>query len=246
MEKMNFTEALKSVQGTKFKIIQKYQHFAKPGFDIEDMSAEADMAIFEAYKEWDPAQSKFNTFVFKRIGWAIIRALENHNPLFVMNSLAKYDLEAAGETFETVKKNGKTTSEAFNELHGLDGSAEAKSLITKKLYKTYIQFTAQEQFGISFINDGQFSSDENSNFNIFEVVGEEDDHFDLMAQSDIAELSADKQKIAKLLIEGKDIAAVAKAMGMTKVKLLQKYAPQAKKTEVIKIADKFTRMKAKA
>lgn len=227
METINgqtFEEASAKVQGSKYKALNTFKVHTVPGFGIEDMKSELDIALFNAWREWDPEQSKFNTYATNRFNWALFRALETHSPKFKMNALTKADLKAQGETFETLAKNKKTSDAQFNAAYKLDGTKP----FTKEIWRQYVYSRTAKTFGICMINQSQFTSSEDAEFDIMDVAGATDDdsyHFDIMMEHDIQQLDPVKQKIAKMLLDGADIKAVAKEVGMSAVRLLQTYAP---------------------
>lgn len=229
MEKINgmtYEQAAEMVQGTKFKAVARYKQFLNTEFGYEDMISEIDIAIFNAWKEWKPEESKFNTYVTNRINWAMGRALETYNTVFKLNAMTKNDLKAAGETFETIKAAGKTKDADFNKENELDGIKP----FTRDLWNKYVYATTAKTFGIKMINQSQFASDDEEGFDIIDVAAQADDeaHFDMMVEHDISKLDPVKQKIASLLLAGYDIGEVSREVRISKVNLLQKYAPNEK------------------
>ena len=220
---MTYEQAAEMVQGTKFKAVSKFKQFLNTEFGYEDMISEIDIAIFKAWKEWKPEESKFNTYVTNRINWGMYRALETYNSTFKMNAMTKNDLKAAGETFETIKVAGKTKDPEFNKEHGLDQGKP----FTKDLWNKYVYSVTAKTFGVKMLTQSQFANDDAEGFDIIDVAAQDDAeaHFDMMVEHDITKLDPEKQKIASLLVDGYDIGEVAKEIKISKVKLLQKYAP---------------------
>ena len=97
---MTYQEALNMVQGTRFKAAARYKKFLNTEFGYDDLMSEIDIAIYQAWKEWKPEESKFNTYVTNRITWAIGRALETYNTTFKINAMTKNDLKAITNLFE--------------------------------------------------------------------------------------------------------------------------------------------------
>ena len=227
MEKINgitYEEAAASVQGSKFKALQKFKSFTTPDFGVEDIESELDMILFAAWKEWDPTQSKFNTYVTNRFNWAMYRVLETINPTFKMNAMTRNDLKSGGETFEILSKKKVTKDKEFNLLYELDG----KKAFTRDIWNQYIYKTSTKTFGVSMINQSQFTSSEDSEFDIMDIAGAETDeqaHFDMMVEHDFDNLDETRKLIVNMLNSGSDIKEVAKTVGMSATKLLQTYAP---------------------
>jgi DNA-directed RNA polymerase specialized sigma subunit len=227
LEKINgitYEEAAASVQGSKYKALQKFKTFTTPDFGLEDIESELDMILFTAWKEWDPTQSKFNTYVTNRFNWGMYRTLETNNPTFKMNAMTKNDLKSGGETFEILSKKKVTKDEDFNLTHELDGKKE----FTRDIWNQYIYKTSAKTFGVSMLGQSQFTSSEDSEFDIMDVAGAEEDeqaHFDMMVDHDFNKLDETRKLIVNMLRDGSDIKEVARTLGMSATKLLQTYAP---------------------
>lgn len=223
-----FEEARQSVQGTKYMIVNKYKKFLDSSLGMEDLVSEADIGIWEAFKTWDPEQSKFNTHAHNWIEWKIKDALNDMNSRFKVNGITNYELSREAETYKEIKAVGKTQDEWFNTENDLDGSEEAKKRFNRDLFNQYIAYQSANRRPIYMINESQFTSPDAEDFNIFDTIGNIDDHEEFEMRSDLKALSPIKRQIAEMLLDGADIAEVAKKVKMSKVTLLKTFAPKEK------------------
>lgn len=225
-----FQKMALTVQGTKVKLVTAKKMFAVPGLGVDDMFAIADMAIFEAFKTWNPEKSKFNTHAHNTINFKLMDALNDMNPVWKATENTTYELSREGETYKTLKAAGQTQDDEFNKINGLDGSIEAQKRFNQELWKDYVQYQRHKRNPMTMINESQFKSGEDSEeFNIFDTVFIDDlmtDREQMLL--DIEKLPADKNMIAQMILDGKEIGDIAKKMKMTKVQLLQTYAPKPK------------------
>lgn len=229
METFNtFEEARTSVQGTKYMIVNKYKKFLDASLGMEDLIAEADIGIWEAFKSWDPEQSKFNTHAHNWIEWKVKDALNDMNSRFKVNGITNYELSRESESYKDIKAAGKTNDEWFNVENDLDGSEDAKKRFNREMFNHYVAYQSANRRPIYMINESQFGSDEIENFSIFDQIGDVDDHEEFEMRHDLKSLSPIKRQIAEMLLNGADIAEVAKKVKMSKVALLKTFAPKEK------------------
>jgi hypothetical protein len=249
----SFKEAAASVQGTKIRLVTSKKMFAVPGFGLEDMFAVADAAIFEAFKTWDPEVAKFNTHAHNMINYKLSDSLNEMNGRWKVIEQITYEQSYyKKETYKTVKATGKTLNEQYNLENELDGSETAKKRVNRNIWNGYLQYLAHIQGTVSLINAGQFMSatEGAENFDIMDTaedlyINSDDDYEDRLAP-DVHALSADKQKIAKMLLDGATIAEVANEMKLSQIDLMQIYAPEPKakaKTETKYYIPKVKRSK---
>ena len=231
-----FDEAFKSVIGTKMALIHKYTKFLNSSISFEDLQSEADAAIYRAWVEWDES-TKFNSYAYNHITWALKDYLNEMHPRWKINAVTTYELWKKGETFTSAKEIGKTSSKEFNELHGLDGSDEAKNKFNRDMWNEYINFITDAERPISLISESKFISDEENDFNIMDtsdavedeykksnsVVFEEYhiplDEFD----EKLASLDDYKKQVAKMLLDGMTVNEIIQKMGMTKSEFMAKF-----------------------
>jgi len=220
---LTFEEARKMVQGSKFKSLSKFKQFATPDFNIDDMKSELEIAIIRAWRSWDPEKSKFNTYCTNFFDWAMNRQLDTKNHMFKMNKKTKDDLKAKGETFATISAKGLTLDDNFNREYGLDEGEK----FTREIWNQYVYSVTAKTFGITFLNQSQFTSDADGEFDILESSGAiEDDHFMIEVEKDMDKLQTKKEKlIVEMILAGKDINEIAKKVKMTAKDLMIMYAP---------------------
>ena len=217
----NFEEAFESVQGTKIVLVQKYSKFLESSYTYDDLLAEADMAIWEAWLEWEPEKSKFNTFAYNKIFWHISNFLSAMSNRFKVNNKTYSDVIQSGETLESVKALGKTKSEKFNEEFGLDGSEEAKKKVTRSLFQQYIYFCANNSTSVKMINASNFKGEEDD-FDIFDAVTDDVDIISQIEEErEIEKLTGFKKQVAEMLVKGDTIEEIAAQFKMGKKELFR-------------------------
>ena len=221
---LTYEMAQTQVHGSKYRALNKFKQFCTPSFTYDDMESEADIAIMKAWQGWNPAESQFNTYATNMINWMLYRALDTYNDVFKLNVKVKNDLKAKGETFATLSKKKVTRDPAFNKEFGLDGTKE----FTRELFNTYVYRTSAKTFGVNPVkNQSQFNTGD-QDFDILEFADEDammvPDAFEEVEMAmDAEKLGATQKVIYKMLMDGKDIGAIAKELGMTKAKLMQKF-----------------------
>ena len=221
---LTYEMAQTQVHGSKYRALNKFKQFCTPSFTYDDMESEADIAIMKAWQGWNPAESQFNTYATNMINWMLYRALDTYNDVFELNVKVKNDLKAKGETFATLSKKKVTRDPAFNKEFGLDGTKE----FTRELFNTYVYRTSAKTFGVNPVkNQSQFNTGD-QDFDILEFADEDammvPDVFEEVEMAmDAEKLGAPQKVIYKMLMDGKDIGAIAKELGMTKAKLMQKF-----------------------
>ena len=228
---LTFEMAQTKVEGSKFKVLNKFKQFATPGLDFEDMIAEANIAIFNAWMEWNPAESLFNTFATNMLNWHMYRFMDTYHPIFKMNVKTKNDLRAQGETFASIKKKGKTTDVTFNKEFGLTGGKKGAEF-TREMWNTYVYRKTTKTFGSGIqnvMNECEYhSADHDDNFNILEQASTEDNGVPSDIQksewlNDSKRFGEMKQKVVAMLLEGHSLDVIAKEIGMTKFKMAEKF-----------------------
>lgn len=221
---LTYEMAQTQVQGSKYRALNKFKQFCTPSFTYDDMESEADIAIMKAWQGWNPAESKFNTYATNMINWMLYRALDTYNDVFKLNVKVKNDLKAKGETYATLSKKKVTRDPAFNKEFGLDGTKE----FTRELFNTYVYRTSTKTFGVNPVkNQSQFNTGD-QDFDILEFADEDaimaPDAFEEVEMAmDAEKLGATQKVIYKMLMDGQDIGAIAKELGMSKAKLMQKF-----------------------
>lgn len=221
---LTYEMAQTQVQGSKYRALNKFKQFCTPSFTYDDMESEADIAIMKAWQGWNPAESKFNTYATNMINWMLYRALDTYNDVFKLNVKVKNDLKAKGETYATLSKKKVTRDPAFNKEFGLDGTKE----FTRELFNTYVYRTSAKTFGVNPVkNHSQFNTGD-QDFDIFEFADKDammvPDAFEEVEMAmDAKKLGTPQKVIYKMLMDGQDIGTIAKELGMTKAKLMQKF-----------------------
>ena len=221
---LTYEMAQTQVQGSKYRALNKFKQFCTPSFTYDDMESEADIAIMKAWQGWNPAESKFNTYATNMINWMLYRALDTYNDVFKLNVKVKNDLKAKGETYATLSKKKVTRDPAFNKEFGLDGTKE----FTRELFNTYVYRTSAKTFGVNPVkNQSQFNTGD-QDFDILEFADKDammaPDAFEEVEMAmDAEKLGATQKVIYKMLMDGQDIGAIAKELGMSKAKLMQKF-----------------------
>lgn len=221
---MDMATAFKSIEGMKYKIANKYRVFCNSSVSYEDLISAANIGIAWAYRDWDANTAKFTTFAHSRIERQIDLFLCDMLPRYKNNTDAKHWLRRKnGESFQQLQDAKITKDSEFNAEHELDGI----KTFTKELYNLYTQKKANELF-----NDGNnlvittasgFKS-AHEEFDIFDVLSEqpaEDEEVNLEEEYDIESLKGEKQKIAKMIVEGYTITEIAKTFGVSKSKLIR-------------------------
>jgi hypothetical protein len=223
---MTFEMAQTKVERSKYAVVNRFKRFTTAYFDYNDMLAEADMAIFKAWQEWDPEQTLFNTYVTNMIQWMLYRALDKHHPFFKMNVMVKNDMKARGETFISISKKGKTCDQAFNKEHGLDG----KTPISREIFNQYVYKQCAETFGYTIRSASDFTDADGEDFDILTNVPGTDvyDHtdYDLVEMAkDSDHFSPRKRQIVEMLINGDDLGSIARHFKTSKFALMREFAP---------------------
>ena len=218
----DYFEAAKSVEGTKVYIISKFKKLIEDSYTYKDLIHEADLAIIEAWIQWDPEKVKFNTWVHNMINWHITAFLTKVNNRFRSNKAARTDLEQSGETYEIVKKRGKTKSQAFNEQYGLDGSEKAKEIINKELYRLYVYHIARES-ATNIVNERVLNESHSEDGGLMYEVPNEVENEDERYLNRLHELKDEfKIDVAKKLIYGYTIPEIAAEYKLSKKELVYK------------------------
>ncbi len=222
----NFKEAAASVQGTKFKVITKYMRYIDANVSIGDLVVVSDVAIWNTWKHWKPATSKFNTYAYSMIGWGIQDELNEMHPKFKNNTITTYELCKEGDGYKEIKLVGKTKDEVFNKQHELVGVSTI-SKINRDLFNQYVAYQTSKRRPLYMINESQFRSDGSEDFNIFDTVTTELNLNDIMDDHDADNkyLPPEKRLMAKLIMDGMSVAEIAIMFKMTKNSLLKTFAP---------------------
>jgi len=246
MEKGNFKsfdEAYKAVQGTRTMLVMKFKPFLETGFGIDDLFSVADEGIFRAWKEWKPEESKFNTFAFNHMSWALNDHMNDMNSRFKINAITTYELTREGESFKEVKAVGKTKNAEFNAENNLDGSEESKMRINRDIFNSYVAFQTSIRRPYYVINAGAFASDDSEDFDIMDTASEcsingdttfSCDDFSMSIddmESEMETLDNDKKRVAQMIIAGVSVNEMAKEFGITKNRFMQKFAPESSGTK---------------
>jgi len=246
MEKGNFKtfdEAYKSIQGTRTMLVMKFKTFLETGYGIDDLFSVADEGIFRAWKEWKPEESKFNTFAYNHMSWALNDHMNDMNSRFKINAITTYELTREGESFKEVKAAGKTKSDEFNAENELDGSDESKMKIHRDIFNSYVAFQTSIRRPYYVINAGAFASDDTEDFDIMDTAeactinGDTTftyDDFSMSTdemESEIQSLDDDKKKVAQMIIAGVSVNDMAKEFGVTKNRFMQRFAPESSGTK---------------
>ena len=225
---LTFEMAQTMVEGSKFKVLNKYKQWATPGFDFDDMIAESDIGVLRAWNTWDPEKALFNTHATNMINWHMMRVLDQNHPVFKMTVKSKNDLRNHnGETFETIQKKGKTVDAKFNEEFGLDGKVE----FTREMWNTYVYRYTTKTFGSGIQNVKNaceyVSGDGDEGFNVLEqsVVDttEISEVQKLEWLNDSKNFGKVKQQIVTMLVDGHGLDAIAKSIGMSKFAMAEKF-----------------------
>ena len=242
----SFEEANKTVQGTRTMLVMKFKPFLESAFTIEDLFAVADEGIVRAYNDWDPSQSKFNTFAYNHMSWALNDFMNDMNSRFKVNSITTYELTREGQSFKEVKAAGKTANEDFNksysETFDLDGSESAKARINRDVFNAYVAFETAIRRPFYMVNDSQFQSDGSEDFNIMDTAEEcnkSDNEFEWdsfsMPKDEMEEAMAmlddDKRKVAQMILDGADVSEMAKEFGLSQNQFMQKFAGESSGTK---------------
>lgn len=225
---LTYEMAQTQVQGSKYKALNKFKQFATASFTYEDMESEADIAIMKAWQGWNPAESKFNTYATNYMNWMLYRALDTYNDTFKRNVMVKNDLKARGETYATLSKKKITKDPEFNKLHGLDGKKE----FTRELFNSYVYHTSAKTFGVNVIKtQGDFnqSDSDDTDFDILEfadpsAITANDPFENFEMEHDAVHLGKTEKVIYAMLKDGQDIGTIAKALKMSKQRLMKKFA----------------------
>lgn len=219
---MTFEMAQTMVNGTKFKAVNKFKQFATPEFGYDDMVSEADIAILEAWRNWEPEKTKFNTHVTNMINWLMYRALENHNPVFRMNRKTKMNLNNRGESFKTLVVKKVTNDETFNAIHGLDGEKD----FTRDIFNAYVYYVTSQTFGVSVKNQSEFNDAGYDEFDILNSVPDESAteamnkvEFD----TDLAKMDDLFKKVYDMVADGYTLKDALKEAGTSRAKLRTLY-----------------------
>jgi len=239
-----FEEANKAVQGTRTMLVMKFKPFLEASFGIEDLFAAADEGIARAFKEWEPEQSKFNTFAHNHMTWAINDYLNEMNSVFKFNAITTYELTREGESFKEVKEIGKTKDKEFNltyfEEFQLDGTDYAKARITRDVFNKYVTYQTQKRrpWCSAMTNVSQFVGDGSEDFDILDTSDVCDtynstdfewDSFSIPKdemEQEMELLSEDKKQIAQFIIDGVSVSDMAKHFKLTQNAFMQKFAPE--------------------
>lgn len=224
---LTFEQAQQMVQGSKYKVLHRFKQFATHYFTYEDLDSEAEIAILRAWQTWRPDESKFNTYATNMINWLLYRALDAHHDVFKMNVKIKNDLKAKGETFATLSTKKLTLSPEFNKEFGLDGEKP----FTRDLFNTYVYRTSMRVFGANVVSN-RTSFNHNQSDDDFDITDNIDDEaYDAFEGFEMVEkdhdskfLGKNEQIIYSMLRQGHDIGTVAKELGISKYKMMQKYA----------------------
>lgn len=222
---LTFEMAQTMVNGSKWKALNRFKRFASAAMGIEDMAAEADIAIMRAWEGWDPEVSQFNTYATNMLNWHMYRMLDTYHPVFQMNVKTKNDLRARGETFASIKKAGKTQDEEFNAQNELNGKTE----FTREMWNSYVYFQTTKTFGSgiqSVRNACEY--DEEEGFNILDQASTDNGDGVTPVQkfhwlNDSKQFGKIKQRVVQMLLDGHSLDIIAKEIGMTKYALAKKF-----------------------
>lgn len=219
---LTFQQAYDMVVGSKFKIINNFKQFITPEFDYDDMMSEADYAIMKAWREWEPEQSKFNTFATNMINWFMFKSLENYNQVFRTNRKTKMNLGNRGETFKTLSVKKVTADDEFNKIHQLDGNKK----FTRELFNEYIYFISSRDFGVTVKNQCEFDTADEDVFDILAFVPDASAANELEqidVEYDLAKMDPVIQKVYTLVDEGYTLRDAMAEAGTTKHRLKALY-----------------------
>ena len=234
-----FEEARNSVLGTRTMLVMKFKPLLEEAFTVDDLFAVADEGIVRAYKDWDPTRSKFNTFAYNHMSWAINDFMNAVNSRFKINGLTTYELTREGQSFKEVKEAGKTANEDFNKSYSdsfdLDGSDEAKARINRDVYNAYIAFESSIRRPFYVINESSFQSDDSEDFNILDTAEACEDYgqnfeWDSFSmpkdemEDAMAALDEDKRKVAQMILDGANVSEMAKEFRLSQNQFMQKFA----------------------
>ena len=201
---MTFEMAQTKVQGTKYKAFHKFKVYATPSFGFEDIKSEIDLAIVRAWKEWNPSESKFNTFATNMINWLMYRSLENCVTYFKINHRTKQNLHNHGESFKTLSKKKVTTDTEFNEKHKLDGEKK----FTRDLFNQYVYHITSNVYGLigsSFTKQSEYISCNGETVDVLSQYADENIKVALAEmefESDLAKIDETVIKVYQLLRQG--------------------------------------------
>lgn len=184
---LTFEQVIKQVTGSKFKIVNNFKKFTTNDFRYDDLLSEADFAILQAWRNWDPNKSKLNTHVTNYLNWHLLKVLDKRNPIFKANRNTRMNIINRGESLAVLKEKGITNNDQFNKKYSLDG----KKPFTDELFRAYINFVAVLEFGNMFILNRNEIDDVDEY-----RVGDEDDFVkrelklipDESAENDLAEV----------------------------------------------------------
>lgn len=241
MEKGNFKsfeEAQATVQGTRTMLVMKFKPFLETGFGINDLFAVADEGIYRAWKEWNPDVSKYNSFAYNHMNWALNDFMNEMNSRFKVNAITTYELTREGESFKEIKAVGKTKNEDFNtsycEDYILDGSDEAKSRINRDVFNAYVAFETAIRRPFYMISASQFQSDETEDFDIIDSAVDTTDSNEfnwegfsiprVEMEETMTHLEEDKKRVAQMILENVSVGDMAKEFGLTQVQFMQRFA----------------------
>lgn len=219
---MSMEEAFKSVEGMKHKIANKYKVFCNNTVSYEDLISAANIGLAWAYRDWDANTAKFTTFSHNRMERQIDLYLCEMLPKYKNNVDAKNWLRRKNnESFKDLIDKGITQDDDFNEEHGLDGEKP----FTKEHYNLYTQKVANSLFNnghdLIITTASGFKSDDNSTFNIFDTIADQNTDETTEISHDFEELTDKQSEIASLIMDGYSITEIARKFGVTKSSLIK-------------------------
>ena len=218
---MSMEEAFKSVEGMKYKIVNKYKVFCNASVSYEDLVSAANVGLAWAYRDWDANTAKFTTFSHNRMERQIDLYLSEMLPKYKNNVDAKNWLRRKNdESFKQLTERGVTKDEDFNKEYGLDGNEP----FTKEHYNLYTQKVANKLFNnghnLIITNASGFQNGDNEDFNIFDVISQDSDETD-EEEYDFSKLDDVQKEIATLIMDGYSISEIARKFGVTKANLIK-------------------------
>lgn len=220
---LTFEMAQTQVEESKFKALHKFKKFRTDSFAWADLESEANIAILEAWRNWNPKESQWNTHATNMLEWKLQRALDSTHAVFKMRVKTLYDLKKGGETLTSVMKAKKTKDPDFNIRYGLDG----KKSMDKEVFNAYVMEQAYKIFGVGLMNvknesDMRAVASELDNRTL--DYKDPNDFFEKIDKGlDVNNFRGKKKIIAEMLLKGYGLDSIAKAIGMSKFKMAEQF-----------------------
>lgn len=224
-------EALKSIEGLRYKLALKYKKFCNEStVTFQDLLSVAAEGALWAYRDWNPEKAKFITFAFPRIQRKIDLFLIEQLPYYKENSDTKTSLRYRGEGLAVLLEKGYTDDEEFNEIHNLGPDSE--TVFTKNHYNEYVKFISKKNSQgntLSFVSlDGPtFSGNSdtgNSRVWMDKMIYEDSALEQVEMEHTINKLDDERKLIASRLMEGATVNEIAKELKIPIKTLMKKYS----------------------